>query len=165
MTPVQFLAELRGLDVVLWIDGDRLRYSAPCGVVTPERVAALRAYKEAVVAFLRGEGKEDPDPARRRAGAAMLDGAASDEAAVVARIEGMPGLVRCFACGFERNAEIPTCPVCHPAAGLPQDCLARVACSVLRQCERHGVGRPCRVAADAGVVGPIDRRMVRKECA
>ena len=51
-------------------------------------------------------------------------------------------LVRCRACGLERNPEIAVCPACHPPAWLPAGCLARTACPVLGPCGRT----PCRVA-------------------
>ena len=147
MTPRDLLADLRRRGVVLWVDGDRIRYSAPTGVVGPDRLALLREHKAGLIARLAAEAAADPDAVRVGAATALFDGEPwPDEATEVARIEAMPGLVRCFACGFERNAEIAVCPVCHPAAWLPRGCLARTMCSVRRvgPCERLLAGGPCR---------------------
>ena len=153
MTPRDLLADLRRRGVVLWIDGDRLRYSAPTGVVGPDRLALLREHKAALIARLAAEAAADPDAVRLGAATALFDGEPwPDEAAEIARIACMPGLVRCFACNFERNAEIVVCPVCHPAARLPTGCLARTMCSgpEVGPCERHAAGRPCLVAIPNG---------------
>ena len=42
MKPIELLSHLRSLDVRLWVDGDRLRYSAPDGVFTPELRTRVR---------------------------------------------------------------------------------------------------------------------------
>jgi amino acid adenylation domain-containing protein/FkbM family methyltransferase len=47
------LTHLRLLDVRLWIDGDRLRYSASRGVITPTLRAELAEHKIEILAFLR----------------------------------------------------------------------------------------------------------------
>jgi non-ribosomal peptide synthase protein (TIGR01720 family) len=49
----EFLAELRRLGVRLWVDGDRLRYDAPPGVVTSALRAAIADRKAPIMAFLR----------------------------------------------------------------------------------------------------------------
>ena len=54
MSAIELLSELRHLDVRLWLDGDRLRYRAPQGVMTPERLARLSERKSEVIALLRG---------------------------------------------------------------------------------------------------------------
>ncbi|MES2936878.1 MAG: amino acid adenylation domain-containing protein [Pseudomonadota bacterium] len=54
MNPVQALIEeLRRDAVRLWLEGGELRYQAPKGAMTPERIARLRALKPELVAFLR----------------------------------------------------------------------------------------------------------------
>jgi len=50
---VQLLDELQRLGVKLWIDGEKLAYSAPKGALTAAHVSALRAHKEEVLASLR----------------------------------------------------------------------------------------------------------------
>jgi aspartate racemase len=47
------LSRLRGLDVKLWADGDRVRYSAPSGTLTPALRAELVEHKADILAFLR----------------------------------------------------------------------------------------------------------------
>jgi thioesterase domain-containing protein len=47
------LEELRSRDIHVWMDGDRLRCSAPTGVLTPELRDHLRARKRDIVEFLR----------------------------------------------------------------------------------------------------------------
>jgi thioesterase domain-containing protein len=47
------LAELRGRDVQLWADGDRLRCNAPADVLTPELRDRLEQYKNDILEFLR----------------------------------------------------------------------------------------------------------------
>jgi amino acid adenylation domain-containing protein len=51
--PIKLLARFRRLGVKLWLDGERLRYSAPKGVLTPELTAELAANKAEIVEFLR----------------------------------------------------------------------------------------------------------------
>src|ERR1051326_1727521 len=53
MTTTALLAYLRSLDVKLWAEGDRLRYSTPKGVLTPMLRAELVAHKEEILALLR----------------------------------------------------------------------------------------------------------------
>lgn len=53
MTLAGWLSSLRDLGVRLWLDGDRLRCSAPSGVVTPELRAELTRRKAEIVEFLR----------------------------------------------------------------------------------------------------------------
>ncbi len=52
MTTIEFLSYLRSLDVRLWVDGGRLRYSAPKGAVTPALRAELVERKAEILAFL-----------------------------------------------------------------------------------------------------------------
>jgi amino acid adenylation domain-containing protein len=48
----EFLAHLRSLDVKLWADGERLRYSAPEGTMTSTLLEQLRERKAEILAFL-----------------------------------------------------------------------------------------------------------------
>ncbi|GAA1943597.1 non-ribosomal peptide synthetase [Kitasatospora viridis] len=68
MSTTALMAELRGAGAVLWEEDGRLRYRAPKGVLTPNRLDALRAGKEEVLALLRAEQRPvalvpDPDAA------------------------------------------------------------------------------------------------------
>ncbi|MBI4241077.1 MAG: amino acid adenylation domain-containing protein [Candidatus Rokubacteria bacterium] len=54
MTTRELLAHLRSQDAKLWADGDRLRCSAPRGVLTAELRAELSRRKEEILALLRG---------------------------------------------------------------------------------------------------------------
>ncbi|MCC6167284.1 MAG: amino acid adenylation domain-containing protein, partial [Caldilineaceae bacterium] len=53
MTLAELFAYLHSLDVQLWAEGDRLRVSAPKGVLTPELSAELSSRKGAILAALR----------------------------------------------------------------------------------------------------------------
>ncbi|HKP12635.1 MAG TPA: condensation domain-containing protein, partial [Blastocatellia bacterium] len=53
MTIANLMSHLQNLDVRLWIEGDRLRYSAPEGALTPALRAELAERKSEVLAFLR----------------------------------------------------------------------------------------------------------------
>src|SRR5215207_5881946 len=65
MTTVKLLSQLRGLGVKLWLDGDRLRYSAPPGALGPALLAQLAARKAEVVDFLRdADAAGAPPPVR-----------------------------------------------------------------------------------------------------
>ena len=48
----EFLSDLRSLDVKLWADGDRLRYSTPKGTLTPVLRAQLAERKAEILMFL-----------------------------------------------------------------------------------------------------------------
>jgi len=50
---VEFLSYLRGLDVQVFVDGDRLRCNAPEGALTPALRAELAERKAEVISFLR----------------------------------------------------------------------------------------------------------------
>jgi pyochelin synthetase len=67
-TVEELLADLHRVGVRLWEEGGQLRYRAPKGVLTPDRLDALRANKEAVIARLRAEDhlvSATPDPSAR----------------------------------------------------------------------------------------------------
>jgi amino acid adenylation domain-containing protein len=53
MTIEDFLSDLRRLDVRLWAEGDRLRYSAPKRALTPELYLKLQEHKTEVLTFLQ----------------------------------------------------------------------------------------------------------------
>ncbi|HEY9283603.1 MAG TPA: condensation domain-containing protein, partial [Pyrinomonadaceae bacterium] len=53
MTTAELISELRSLGVRLRPDGERLRYSAPSGVLTPELLKTLAESKGEILAFLR----------------------------------------------------------------------------------------------------------------
>lgn len=53
MNVIALLSRLRNLNVELWVDGERLRFSAPPGALSPELRAALVEHKADVLAFLR----------------------------------------------------------------------------------------------------------------
>src|SRR5262249_34441818 len=54
MTTVEFLAQLRGLDVKLWAEGDRLRYNVARGLMTPALLKELTERKAEILHFLAG---------------------------------------------------------------------------------------------------------------
>ncbi|HEY9673073.1 MAG TPA: condensation domain-containing protein [Waterburya sp.] len=49
----ELLSHLRSLDIKLWAEGQRLRYNAPQGVLTPELRAELAQCKAEILAFLQ----------------------------------------------------------------------------------------------------------------
>jgi hypothetical protein len=53
MTPTELLAYLHDCDIQLWIEGDRLRFKGPKGVLTPALHTQLAEHKEAILALLR----------------------------------------------------------------------------------------------------------------
>ncbi len=52
-TPGSLIAHLDRLDIKLWVDGERLRYDAPPGALTPDLRALLKEQKGDVIALLR----------------------------------------------------------------------------------------------------------------
>ena len=58
-TPGSLVAYLDRLDIRLWVDGDRLRYSAPPGALTPGIRAMLQTQKDDLLVFLRRRGAVD----------------------------------------------------------------------------------------------------------
>jgi hypothetical protein len=56
MTLDDFLRELAGLGVELWVDGDRLRFKSVREALTPARLEQLKAHKEALIERLRRQG-------------------------------------------------------------------------------------------------------------
>ncbi|MGC5413201.1 hypothetical protein ACPXCX_57505, partial [Streptomyces sp. DT225] len=66
MNVEEFVAGLKTAGVVLHEEGGRLRYRAPQGVMTPERLETLKSHRDAVLALLRAEeygGAVVADPA------------------------------------------------------------------------------------------------------
>jgi hypothetical protein len=53
MNPRQLLTRLRELDVKLWVEGDKLRYSAPQGVLTDDLLSDLASSKKAIMDMLK----------------------------------------------------------------------------------------------------------------
>ncbi|HEY0602801.1 MAG TPA: condensation domain-containing protein, partial [Herpetosiphonaceae bacterium] len=53
MTTFELLARLRGRNIKLWAEGDRLRFQAPKGALTDELRAALAEHKAEVLALLQ----------------------------------------------------------------------------------------------------------------
>jgi hypothetical protein len=49
----KFLSNLRKLDVEIFTDGEKLRFRAPKGTITPELRAQLSEHKEEILSFLR----------------------------------------------------------------------------------------------------------------
>jgi hypothetical protein len=67
VTLAMLLAELEGAGVVFTLDGEQVRFRAPRGVLTVERLAAVRAHKPVLLALLRARQRPQPpelDPAR-----------------------------------------------------------------------------------------------------
>ncbi len=52
MTTSELMSHLQNLDIKLWTDGDRLRYSAPEGALTPSLRAVLVERKSEILSFL-----------------------------------------------------------------------------------------------------------------
>ncbi|WP_071191495.1 non-ribosomal peptide synthetase [Trichormus sp. NMC-1] len=59
---VEFLSELRHLQVKLWIDEGRLRYTAPQGTMTPDLLEQMRSRKSEILAFLQQVHPDAPQP-------------------------------------------------------------------------------------------------------
>lgn len=65
MTLEQLLADLAGRQVTLFLDGDRLRYRAPEGGLTPELRAVIAGNRVAIIERLRhGANGATPRPPR-----------------------------------------------------------------------------------------------------
>ncbi|NET44012.1 non-ribosomal peptide synthetase [Okeania sp. SIO2B3] len=48
-----FLTELRNLQIKLWLEGERLRYTAPQGTMTPELLQQIKEKKPEIIDFLK----------------------------------------------------------------------------------------------------------------
>ena len=53
MKVVEFLSYLKGLDIKLWAEEEKLRYQAPKGAMTTEIKAAIAAQKTEILDFLK----------------------------------------------------------------------------------------------------------------
>jgi tyrocidine synthetase-3 len=53
MSLVKFLAQLRDLNINIWVENDTLRYKAPRGVVTTELLAEIKARRTEIIDFLK----------------------------------------------------------------------------------------------------------------
>nr|MDQ3802458.1 condensation domain-containing protein [Acidobacteriota bacterium] len=62
MTTVELLSNLRGLNVKLWVEGERLRYSAPQGALSPDLLKQLAGHKAAIIDFLRSANAASAPP-------------------------------------------------------------------------------------------------------
>ena len=62
MTALELLTKFRNLDVKVWLEGERLRYSAATGVLTDDLRAELAAGKEKIVRFLRATAGQQTSP-------------------------------------------------------------------------------------------------------
>jgi len=61
MKPIEdFLSELRHRQIKLWLDGGRLRYSAPEGTITPDILAQMRSRKPELLTFLEQVNPNTP---------------------------------------------------------------------------------------------------------
>ncbi|HAX77733.1 MAG TPA: non-ribosomal peptide synthetase [Cyanobacteria bacterium UBA11372] len=58
----EFLSQLRHLQVKLWIEEGRLRYSAPPGTITPDLLDQMRQRKTEILAFLEQVNPDTPEP-------------------------------------------------------------------------------------------------------
>ncbi len=73
MRLIDLLAQLRKLNIKLWVEGERLRYSAPSDTLTPELKANLVEKKAEIIQFLRqnaaqkGETSPDLQPIKKLA--------------------------------------------------------------------------------------------------
>jgi amino acid adenylation domain-containing protein len=53
LTTVQFLSQLRSLEIRVWAEGEKLRFAAPQGALTPELRSELAERKAEILGFLR----------------------------------------------------------------------------------------------------------------
>ncbi len=54
MSVQDLIVQLREVDVKLWVEGEKLRYSAPTGVMTEARLNKLVENKQAIIEWLNG---------------------------------------------------------------------------------------------------------------
>src|ERR1044071_3923261 len=59
MTPAELFACLHERQVLLWAEGDRLRYKAPKDALTPELRAELIAHKEELLGLLHAAQRSE----------------------------------------------------------------------------------------------------------
>jgi len=63
MTPDELLMRLNDQGIKLWADGDKLRYKAPSGALTPELLAEIAKHKAEILTLLRAAQDLLDDPA------------------------------------------------------------------------------------------------------
>jgi hypothetical protein len=59
---VEFLSYLRGLDIQVFVESDRLRCNAPEGTLTPEIRAEIQERKAEIITFLRAANRTSSNP-------------------------------------------------------------------------------------------------------
>ena len=59
MSIQELLSQLVKLDIKLWVEGERLRYNAPQGAMTPELLAQLVEHKAGILARLKNYANLD----------------------------------------------------------------------------------------------------------
>lgn len=64
MTTLEFFSYIRSLDVKLWVEDDRLRYSSPPEALTPGLLKQLAERKSEIMAFLREASDSARSPVR-----------------------------------------------------------------------------------------------------
>ena len=104
MSAVAVLTELAAAGVVFSAEGDRLRYRAPTGTMTADRLRLHREHKAEIIRLL-----PDADELPVALALAIFD--AEPVRSPIAAVEP----VRCFACGAERSPDGAACRTCHPA--------------------------------------------------
>ncbi|MFN8008649.1 MAG: amino acid adenylation domain-containing protein [Terriglobia bacterium] len=62
MTIHELISHLQRLDVQTWLEGDRVRISAPKGVMTPQLRDEISSRKEEILLFLRSSSQTGPAP-------------------------------------------------------------------------------------------------------
>ncbi len=73
MSPTDFLAEVRRRGAVLRLDGERICYRAPDGVMTAKTVPYMQRHKAELIALLAAEAATDPDALALQAAIAIFD--------------------------------------------------------------------------------------------
>jgi hypothetical protein len=56
----QFISEIANLDVQLWVEGEKLRYSAPKGKLTPTLLTQMRECKAEIIQLLSQDSAIHP---------------------------------------------------------------------------------------------------------
>ncbi len=83
----ELLCELTAHGVALRVSGDRLRYTGPSAVVTPEVVEELRSHKPALIELLASESAPSPSPRCRCGRPSVFD---VDGRALCVTCDGLP---------------------------------------------------------------------------
>ena len=109
MSAVGLLLELRARNIAVDAAGDRVRCRHRPGALPADLADQVRAQRAAVLALLA-----DPDALRASAAEAVFDAVPEARPLLSTAGEAIPSPPRCRACGHERAASGPACPVCHP---------------------------------------------------